>query len=68
MKIARNGKPPIIIGKRVSLGAVSALIVVALLPYFEEHAAIIRAIEGTVLFCLQVLIANKYGVTDNIDG
>ena len=68
MKIKREGKPPFVIGKRVTLGALSAAVVVAILPYFPEHAAIVRAVEAVGLFGVQVWIANTYKITTAEDG
>lgn len=63
MKIQREGKPPFVIGKRVTIGAVSAALVVAVIDYFPNHAGLIRAFEALLIFALQIWIANRYGVT-----
>ena len=63
MKISIEGQAPIIIGKRVSIGAAvtSAAAVVAAL--FPDYAVAIIASAGVVTFIIQIIVVNTLGVT-----
>ena len=63
MKIQRQNAPPIVIGKRVTVGAVMAAVSVAIISYLPEHAAAVRAVEAVLVFAAQIWIAQTFGVT-----
>ena len=63
MKIEREGQAPIIIGKRVTIGAFIGSIASVLAFYFPEHATPIVSGSTALIFIVQVIVANRYGVT-----
>jgi hypothetical protein len=63
MKIERKDAPPIVIGKRVTLGAAILGVANALAHFFPEQAPAILAIATPTIFVVQLVVANKFGVT-----
>jgi hypothetical protein len=63
VKINREGQSPIIIGKRVTIGAAVTSITTVFANIYPEHAATIVGSAGFVTFVAQVLVANWIGVT-----
>lgn len=63
MKINREDKPPIVIGKRVSVGAVITSIAAIFAHFDPENAAAYVAAAVPITFAAQVIIANWIGVT-----
>ena len=70
MKISRNGKPPILIGKRVVLGQIilAAFNVGAgfwdwLNPDNAVPALLVGGLAQVVTGVVQIIVVNKYGVT-----
>lgn len=64
MKI-QAGSEPIIIGKRVTIGAAILSLSETLQQFFPEHAGALGASAIFVTFVVQILIARYYGVTNN---
>ena len=63
MKIEREGKSPVVIGKRVTIGAAVTSLTAVLANIFPEYAPSIIASATVVTFVIQVIVANKFGVT-----
>ena len=63
MKIERDDGPAIIIGKRVTVGAVIGGVAAAVAHFVPQHAPAILSLIVPLTFLVQVLIANFYGVT-----
>jgi hypothetical protein len=54
---------PVVVGKRVKLGAVVTSIVSVLSYFFPQYSAAIAAVAVPVTAILQVVVANKFGIT-----
>ena len=65
MKINIEGKPPIIIGKRVTVGAMITSIGAIFAHYYPYHAPAIVAATVPVTMIFQIIIANWIGVTSS---
>lgn len=63
MKIEIKGEPPIIIGKRVGVGAAIMSGAAGLSNFFPDHAAAIVSFAVPITFFVQLWIVNKFGVT-----
>ena len=63
MKIEREGKEPVIIGKRVTVGAAITSLATVFSSIFPEHATAIIASATVVTFVAQLIIAHWLGVT-----
>jgi len=63
MKIEREGSSPIIIGKRITIGAAILGIANALVHFYPDQAPAILAIVTPTVFVVQLVVANVYGVT-----
>lgn len=63
MKIQREGSAPIIIGKRVTIGAAILAVSEALQFWLPEHAPAIGQLAIPVIFLVQTFVVNKFGVT-----
>lgn len=63
MKISIEGSPPIIIGKRVTVGALVGSITSILSFYYPEHAPVFVAASVPITMIAQIIIANWIGVT-----
>lgn len=63
MKIQRKSGPSIVIGKRVTVGAIIGAIAAGFGNIWPEHAPAILAFSPAVIGLVQILIANHYGVT-----
>lgn len=63
MKIERQDKPPIVIGKRVAVGAVINSLTSILAFYIPEHAPAFVAAAVPITFIAQIIIANWIGIT-----
>lgn len=63
MKIERANKPPIVIGKRVTLGAAINSIAAGFAHFNPENAAFYVSIAVPITFAAQVIVANWMGVT-----
>ncbi len=63
MKIERNNKPDIVIGKRVTVGAAIGGVANAVAVFYPEHAPAILALIVPLTFAVQLVLANRYGVT-----
>lgn len=64
MKIEREGQAPIIIGKRVTVGAAITSLATVFSSIFPQHATAIIASATVITFVAQVIIANYIGVTN----
>lgn len=53
----------IVIGKRVTLGVVINSIAVALVDYYPDHATAIMAASTFLIFIAQIIIVNRFGIT-----
>ena len=67
MRIDRNGQPPIVVGKRVTIGAAIMAISEAVQFYLPDHAPAIGQLTIPVIFIVQLILANRYGVTTHVD-
>ena len=63
MKLDIKGKPPVIIGKRVTAGALIGSFVSIAAHFFPEHAPAFIAASVPLTMVAQIIIANKFGVT-----
>ena len=63
MKIEREGQAPIIIGKRVPVGAAIGSLATVFASIFPEHATAIIGSTTVITFIAQIIIANWIGVT-----
>ena len=63
MKIELEGKPPLIVGKRVTIGAAVTSVTAMLAFIFPEYSPAIIASAGIVTFITQLIVANVWGVT-----
>ena len=63
MRIDFEGRPPIIIGKRITIGAAILGIVNALGHFYPQHAPAMLAVATPTIFVVQLLVANYFGVT-----
>jgi hypothetical protein len=55
--------PPIIIGKRVTVGAAILGVANAIAFFYPEHAPAILAIATPVIFVVQLAVVQYFGVT-----
>lgn len=67
MKIARPGKPDIIIGKRITLSAALLGIANGLAAAYPSRAQEILAYVTPVIFIVQMIAVNVYGITTHED-
>ena len=65
MKINRESGPPIIVGKRVTIGAAILGVANAIAHFYPEQAPAILAIVMPLTFVVQLLVVNYFGVTSN---
>ena len=70
MKIERENQPPIIVGQRVTFGAIIGGIVATgayiwntMNPEHPLPAPVVVAITTTLTGIVQIIIVNRYGVT-----
>ena len=63
MKIERQDKSPIIVGKRVTIGAAIMSTATAIASFYPEHAVAINALAIPVTLLIQTIVVNRYGVT-----
>jgi len=63
MKINIEGQSPIIIGKRITVGAAILGVANALVHFFPEQAPAILAVATPVIFVVQLLVVRYLGVT-----
>jgi len=63
MKIQREGTAPIVIGKRVTLGAAVLATSEAIQTWLPEYAGFIGQMVIPILFVAQIIIANKFSIT-----
>jgi hypothetical protein len=63
MKIEREGQATIVIGKRVTIGAAVTSTASVFASLFPEYASAILAASVAVTFIIQVIVANRYGIT-----
>lgn len=63
MKIERESKPPVIIGKRITVGAAILAVSEALQFFFPAHAPAIGQLAVPVIFVVQTILVNRYGIT-----
>jgi hypothetical protein len=63
MKINRQNAPPVIIGKRVTVGAAINSLAAVFAHVWPEHAPAIVAGAVPITFIAQVVVVNKLGVT-----
>ena len=63
MKIEREGKSPVIIGKRITFGAAVTSTAAIFAHIWPDHAPAIISAAVPVTFIGQILIVNKLGVT-----
>lgn len=63
MKVEIEGKPPIIIGKRVTVGALITSIAGIFTHFYPYHAPAIVAATVPITMVAQIIIANWIGVT-----
>ena len=63
MKISIEGKPPIVIGKRVTVGALITSLTAIATHFYPEHAPAIVAATVPITMVAQIIIANWIGVT-----
>lgn len=66
MKVNIEGKPPVIIGKRVTVGALIGSIVAMATHFYPEHAPAFTAAAVPITMIAQIIIANWIGVTTNV--
>lgn len=64
MQVTYNG---IVIGKRIPVGLAIGGIATALAVFFPMYAAAFTGLATTLTAVLQVIIVNKYGVTEKPD-
>lgn len=53
----------IVIGKRVTFGGAVMALSTALVDFFPDHATAIVALATVVIFIGQIVIVNRFGVT-----
>jgi hypothetical protein len=63
MKIERQNAPPVIIGKRVTVGAAINSLAAVAAHIWPEHAPAVVAAAVPVTFITQIIVVNKFGVT-----
>ncbi len=63
MRIDRENEPPLIVGKRVSVGAAINSGAVIFAAQFPEYAIIIMGASVIITFVVQLWIVKKWGVT-----
>ena len=63
MKIDRQGKPPVIIGKRVTVGAAIGGVAAAIGNIWPEYANLLLNLVPPLTFVVQLVVVNRYGVT-----
>jgi hypothetical protein len=63
MKITIEGKPPIIIGKRITLGACISSFTAIFAHIFPEQAPAIIASAVPITFIAQIIVVHWFGVT-----
>ena len=63
MQIERENKPPVIIGKRITVGAAILAVSEAFQFFFPEYAPAIGQLAIPLIFIVQTILVNKYGVT-----
>lgn len=63
MKIERKGEPPIIIGKRITVGAAILAVSEALQFFYPEQAPAIGQLAIPVIFIVQTILVNRFGIT-----
>jgi hypothetical protein len=63
MKLQREGKPSIVIGKRVAVGAAINSTAAVLAAIYPDNATAIVSAAVPTTFIVQTFIANFWGVT-----
>ena len=63
LKIDLDDRPPIIIGKRITVGAAIGSVAAALAHFYPQNAPAIISLAVPVTFFIQILIARYGGVT-----
>lgn len=63
MKIERQNGRPVIIGKRVTAGAALTSTAAVFAHIFPDHAPAIISAAVPLTFVVQIIIVNKFGVT-----
>ena len=63
MKVNRESGPPFVIGKRITLGAAILGVANALVHFYPDQAPAILAIVTPIVFVVQLVVANVWGVT-----
>ena len=63
MRIERENAQPVIIGKRITIGAAINSAIAALVHFYPAHAEALVSLGVPVVFLLQVWIAHRGGVT-----
>lgn len=63
MKIQRENAQPVIIGKRITIGAAINGVIASLVHFYPDHAAALVGVSVPVTFAVQVAIAHRWGVT-----
>lgn len=63
MKINRDNAPPIVIGKRVTLGAAILGIANGFAAFYPEKSQAILAFVTPVIFLSQIVVAHHLGIT-----
>ena len=65
MRIERDGKPPVIIGKRITVGGAIGGIAAAIGNIWPEYATMVLNLTPPLVFVVQLLLVNLYGVTSS---
>lgn len=65
MKVTIGGRPPIIVGKRVTVGALVGSITAIMAHFVPQHAPAFMAASVPITMIAQIIIANWLGVTTN---
>lgn len=65
MKIEREGKPPVIVGKRITVGGAIGGIAAAIGNIWPDQAQLMLNLTPAVVFVVQLLLVNLYGVTSS---
>lgn len=63
MKFERQNAPPIVVGKRVTVGAAVKGLLAALAAVWPDHAATMIALAIPITFAVQVWVGYKWGIT-----
>lgn len=63
MKLERTDAPPIVIGKRITIGAAISSVIAAIAHFYPQHAPALLSLSVPITFAIQVWVAHHYGIT-----